>query len=311
MQNVTEIVKGIHAGTIDPIEGVEQALTPSVHIKDVPINDLKVDVLDCGFPSLNDAMVFKRNRGELIIFGARPSMGKSAFLFQVAAHVAKTDNVLIYSLEMDKESIKARMLAAESGQSLQRILKGSANGKAIKEANERLGQLKYHIDDRSGLDVKSLQSSALDFHRKHPLSLVVVDYLQLVKGGSRASRAEEVGDVSAELKNLAKMLKCPVLAACQLNRNCVNRGNEMKSRGKEPDYRPEMGDLRESGNIEQDADGILFLSRHEVHNPGYRLNEADISVAKQRNGPTGHFVFKWLGSATKFKDEYVIGEGDI
>jgi replicative DNA helicase len=299
---MTDIIQLIREGKITPEQAVEKFENPLAHLSDIPIDNLKVDVLDCGFPSLNEYMVFKEDRGELIIFGARPSMGKSAFLFQIAAHVAQTKNVGIFSLEMDKESIKARMLAAKTGISLQRILRGEVKPSILEKANAELNNLHFFVDDRSGLDIKTLQTTALEFHKRNPLALVVIDYLQLVKSGNRASRNEEVGDVSLELKQLAKQLKCPVLAAAQLNRKCVERGQAMLGKGKNPNYKPELGDLRESGNIEQDADGIMFLSRHEVHSPGFRENEADIIIAKQRNGPTGELVYKWLGASTRFLD---------
>lgn len=303
MSNVTQLVKEVQNGEISPKDALEKFETPSaVHVGDIPIDNLKVDVLDCGFPTLNEYMVFKRGRGELIIFGARPSMGKSAFLFQIANHVSVNDYVYISSLEMDKESIKARQLAALTGYGLQKIFKGEVPESKLAAANAELSKLNLYIDDRSGLDIRTLQASVLDFHKKRPLSLVVVDYLQLVKSGNRQSRAEEVGDVSNELKRLAKQLSCPVVVASQLNRKCIERGSAMLAKGREPDYRPEMGDLRESGNIEQDADGILFLSRHEVYSPGYREGQADIVVAKQRNGPTGQWTFKWLGNSTRFID---------
>lgn len=299
---VKELLQAVKAGLVSPAQAVEKFEHSATHIKDIPIDNLKVDVLDCGFPTLNEYMFFKQGRGELLILGARPSVGKSAFMFQVASHVATRHNVLIFSLEMDKESIKARMLAAVTGQGLNRILKGEVPDAKLKEGSKQLDRLNYHIDDRSGLEVKALVSSALDFNRKFPLALVVIDYLQLVKSGNRASRNEEVGDVSLELKQLAKRLKCPVLAAAQLNRKCIDRGNMMLANGKRPNYIPEMGDLRESGNIEQDADGILFLSRHEVFAPGQRVGEVDISIAKQRNGPTGNETFRWLGASTRFLD---------
>lgn len=303
MPDKDTLVQLVRKGEIEPTAAIEKFEAPSAtHIKDIPIDNLKVNVLDCGFPTLNDYMVFKRDRGELIIFGARPSMGKSAFLFQVGAHVAKTNNVYIASLEMDAESIKARMLAGMTGMGLNAILKGDVPKEKLYAANDALSKLHYYIDDRTGLDISTLQSSILEFHRKKPLSLVVIDYLQLVKSGNRASRNEEVGDISNELKRLAKLLKCPVLAASQLNRKCIERGQNMIGHGKAPDYRPELGDLRESGNLEQDADGVIFLSRHEVINPGYKAGQADIVIAKQRNGPTGNLVFRWLGSSTRFVD---------
>lgn len=297
-----KVIDLLRTGAISPEQAVAQFEKPSKHISEIPIDSLKVEVLDCGFPTLNDYMVFKRGRGELVVFGARPSMGKSAFLFQVASHVAERGNVLIYSLEMDAESIKARMLAAKTGLGLQKILKGEVPHAKLNAANAELSKLHYHIDDRSGLDIKTLQSSAIEFNKKAPIDLLIIDYLQLVKSGNRQSRNEEVGDVSMELKQLAKQLRCPILVAAQLNRKCVERGQALLSRGKAPDYKPEMGDLRESGNIEQDADGIIFLSRHEIYAPGFRTGEADLSVAKQRNGPTGTEVFKWLGASTRFLD---------
>lgn len=296
-----ELVKAIREGKISPGEAVEKYETLATHIKDIPVDNLKIDVLDCGFPTLNDYMVFKKNRGELIILGARPGMGKSAFLFQVAAHVAKSAPVLIYSLEMDKEAIKARMMAAQTGLGLQRIFKGEVKRSIMDEANKQLSQLHYFIDDRSGLDVASLVSTTLDFHRRNPIGLIIIDYLQLIKAGKRGTRSEEVGDVSLELKQLAKKLNCPVLAASQLSRKCIDRGHGKDENGMK-DFRPEDSDLRESGNIEQDADGILFISRHEKLVPGQRLGEADIGISKQRNGPTGWFVYKWLGSSTRFLD---------
>lgn len=302
-----QVLYNLREGKITPQEAVARFEKPSKHISEIPIDNLKVEVLDCGFATLNDYMVFKRGRGELIVFGARPSMGKSAFLFQVASHVAERGNVLIYSLEMDAESIKARMLAARTGLGLQRILKGEVPPAKLEAANAELSRLHFHIDDRSGLDIKTLQTSALEFNKKAPIDLLIIDYLQLVKSGNRQSRNEEVGDVSMELKQLAKQLRCPILVAAQLNRKCVERGQALLSKGKAPDYKPEMGDLRESGNIEQDADGIIFLSRHEVYSPGFRTGEADISVAKQRNGPTGSEVFRWLGSSTRFLDP----KGDV
>lgn len=299
---IAELVTDLRKGVIDPVAAVEKFETPSIKLGDIPVNDLAVSVLDCGFPTLNEYMFFKKFRGELLIVGARPSVGKSAFLFQVARHIAEKGNVLVNSLEMDKESIKARMLADATGLGLQKIMKGEARRDILEKADAELQKLSLHIDDRSGLDINTLMASAMAFHKRKPLSLLVIDYLQLVKSGQRASRNEEVGDVSNQLKNLAKQLKCPVLVASQLNRKCVERGQAALRERRTPDYRPELGDLRESGNIEQDADGVLFLSRHEIFAPGFRTGQADIVVAKQRNGPTGSEVFKWLGSATRFLD---------
>jgi replicative DNA helicase len=295
MESPQELIEALREGKITPEQAVEQFEYPARHISEVAVDDLTVDVLDCGFPTLNDYMVFKKHHGELIIFGARPSMGKSAFLFQVAKHMSRTGYVYIFSLEMDKKSIKARMIADETGKGLTAIQKGLVDQGAIRAAAQRLDKLNYYIDDRSGLHVQDIRASAKAFHKRWPLSLVVVDYLQLVKSRDRGSRNEEIGDVTGELKTLAKELQCPVLAASQLNRACEYRGKESG------DYRPVMADLRDSGNIEQDADVIMFLSRQQVFD-GTRQGEADIGIAKARNGKTGWEVFKFLGGRCSFSD---------
>lgn len=295
MEDLQSVREAIRAGK-DPKEVLAAYETPAKHIKSIPVNNLTVDVLDCGFPSLNDFMVFKRGRGELIVFGARPSMGKSAFLFQVASHVAKDNNVLIYSLEMDVESIKARMIAGETGRGLTNIYKGRVPQNVIQNANDRISQLNFFVDDRSGLDVRTMRANAIAHHARYPLSLIVVDYLQLMKvSRDRQSRNEEVGDLSAELKGLAKDLKCPVLVAAQLNRQVEMRG------GQTGNYRPMLSDLRESGSIEQDADQVLFLTRPGVYTGGDKT-VAEVGVAKARNGQTGWFTFQFLDASTKFVD---------
>lgn len=290
-----ELISLVRQKEIDPAEAIEKFEYPARHISEIPIDNLQIDVLDCGFPTLNEFMVFKQNRGELVILGARPSQGKSAFAFQMASYMAKDTNVLIYSLEMDRESIKARLLAAQSSFSLKRIQKGEVSKALLNEANNKLNRLKYFIDDRSGLDIKTIVNSAKTHHKRYPVGLVIVDYIGLVKTRDRNSRNEEVGDVVGELKLLAKDLKCPVLAASQLNRQCELRGKETG------DYRPVMADLKDSGSIEQDADIILFLNREEVYN-GKRKGEADVIVAKNRNGETGQANFKFLGASTRFID---------
>ena len=175
------------------------------------------------------------------------------------------------------------------------IQKGKVDEQELTKAKAKIDALKLYIDDRPRLDINTIRGSARFFHESTPISLVVVDYLQLVKTRDRHSRDQEVGEITAELKALATELRCPVLVGSQLNRKCEERG---KTFG---DYKPILSDLRESGNIEQDADIIAFLSRQAVYD-GTRPGDADIGIAKNRNGSTGNYVFQFSGRLTKFFD---------
>lgn len=291
------IVEQLRSGSIDPQAALDQfEVGPAKHIGTVELSDLKVNILDCGLPTLNDYMVFKRGAGELIILGARPGMGKSALAMQIATYVAQKHNVLVFSLEMGLKSLKRRMLAERSGRSLKAIQQGLVDSRHLKASHDDIGKLKLFIDDRGGIDVRTLASSALDLHRRSPLDLVIIDYLQLVHGKS-GTRNEEIGDVSAELLKLAKTLNRPVFATAQLSRAVEFRNAQAKVK----DFRPMLSDLRESGNIEQDAHTVLFLSRQEKYD-GTREGEADLRIAKNRDGETGDEVFKFLGSSVKFLD---------
>lgn len=301
------LIRAVQAGEIDPVQAVQRFESPSIRLGDISISDLKINVTPSGFPTLDDYYFLKQNRSELIILGARPSHGKSAFMCQIAASVAAHTGVMLFSLEMDKESIKARHLAALAGIPLDRIQAGKAEQAKLAEADRKMKMLNYYIDDRPRLNVTDIVDSARTTHRKTPLGLVIVDYLQLIQVKARNTRHEELGDVTGALKGLAKELGCPVLAASQLSRACEQRGKLPRHQGG-GDYRPQLSDLRDSGNLEQDADMVLFLSREFVYN-GTRMNEADIGVAKNKNGKTGWEVFRFYGSQTKFVDpQYAEGE---
>lgn len=299
-----ETLKAIKQGEISPQQVVDSFEQHATHIKDIPVDNLIIHALPCGFPTLDDYKVFKKDRGELIIVGARPSQGKSAFIFQVATQVAQHSNVLIYSLEMNEEDTKARMIAANSGLSLKNIQDGLVPQKRINEESAKLDKLNFWVDDRDGLDIGGIVSSAIDHHRKHHVDLVVVDYLQQIRSVKRDKKTDEVGDITRDLKQLAKKLNCPVLVASQLNRKMVDRGLDAATKSNKPDFTPQLSDLRDSGNIEQDADVVIFLSRPEAFKKDYRVGEVDVTIAKQRNRPTGQAVFKWLGASTRFLDVY-------
>jgi replicative DNA helicase len=274
---------------------LDDLLVPEKHISQIGIDDLRIDALPSGFPSLDDYMFLKDKRSELIIIGGRPSMGKSAFLFQLALNVAKTMPVHVFSLEMDKESIYTRLISGVINRSMQAIQKGAVSNDVLVNAKKELDSLHYFIDDRAGLNVFELSSSARDAQKRHGTKLIVVDYLQLLRTPKGHSKDDEVGSVTKELKALAKDLKVPVVVGCQLNRQCEIRGKESG------DYKPILSDLRESGNIEQDSDIVAFVHR-ESRYTNERPGVADIIIAKNRNGPCGTVEMGFTEAQTRFID---------
>jgi replicative DNA helicase len=297
-----QLIKEIQDGAIDPTAAIERFEMAGVrHISEVDVTQLRIDVLDCGFPTLNEYMVFKRSSPELVVIGARPSMGKSALMFQIARHVAEASNVLIFSMEMDLQSIKSRMVASESGIGLTRIQRGQTEGAALKaiiEAAKHIDKLKYLVVEQTYIDIDTIVSKARDVHRRRPLGMVVVDYLQKIQIPQGSSANHEIGVITTKLKSLAKELGCPVLIGSQLSRQVDWRGKQSG------DYVPILSDLRDSGSIEADADVVVFISQQFKYD-GSRPGEADINVAKNRNGVTGKAVFKFMGGSTKFLDDGV------
>lgn len=294
------LIEKLRNNEIDPEEAVRKFELPAVHIGDISFSNLKVETIPSGFPTLDEYMFLKRDRSELIIFGARPGMGKSSFMFQLAANVAAQGNVLVYSLEMDKENILTRLMALTSGRSVSAFQKGIVPNDKVTKTHKALAGLNLFIDDRPRLNIGDIRNSANIHNRHRKLDLIVVDYLQLIKTAEKGTRDAEIGVITGELKALAKDVKCPVIVGSQLNRASETRGRDGG------DYRPQLSDLRESGNIEQDADQVLFLSRQVVYD-GQRAGEADISVAKNRNGKTGSFIMKFSQEQTKFFDIKDIG----
>ncbi len=284
-----------------PVEAVARFENTSVSLGDIPIDDLKIDVIPSGFPTLDGYMLLKRNRCELIILGARPSHGKSALVCQIAEKVAENTGVMLFSLEMDKTSIKARHLSAVTGIPLPEIQKGLSDTdmQRLIEANKRFQTLQYFIDDRPKLDVMEIASSVRSRNKTNKIGLIIVDYLQLVQVKARNNRHEELGDVTGTLKALAKEIGCPVIALSQLSRACEQRGNDQRGNR---DYRPQLSDLRDSGSLEQDADIVIALSRENVYNHNKGLNEADIGILKNKNGKSGWDKYRFFGAQTKFVD---------
>jgi replicative DNA helicase len=251
-----------------------------------------------GFRDL-DEMTTGFQKGDLIIVGGRPSMGKTAFVLNIAQYVGLElkEPVAVFSLEMAKEQLALRMLCSEAMVNSNSIRKGfikKEDWHKLTSAASNLTGAPIFIDDSSSITVLELRAKARRLKMEHGLSLVIVDYLQLMKGkGAFERREQEISDISRSLKALAKELSVPVIAVSQLNRSVEQR--------RPP--KPMLVDLRESGAIEQDADVILFLYRSELYNKDDLANKgkAEVDIAKQRNGPAGVTVkLTYISSCTRF-----------
>jgi replicative DNA helicase len=257
-----------------------------------------------GFPDL-DGKTGGFQKSDLIILAARPSMGKTALVISLLLHVAITQQkpVALFSLEMSKEQLVQRMLCSEALVDLGRLLRG----RLIDDDYVRLAQAAGHlntapiwIDDSGALTVLEMRGKARRLKAEQPeLGMIVVDYLQLMQGGSRnaENRQQEVSEISRGLKALAKELALPVVALSQLSRAPEQRA----------DHRPQLSDLRESGSIEQDADLVMFLYRPEYYLSDVEAQEkglagkAELIIAKQRNGPTGTVDLFFRKESTRFE----------
>ena len=236
---------------------------------------------------------------DLILVAARPSMGKTAFVLNIAQYVAfkKDRATAIFSLEMSKEQLVNRLFSLESQVDAQALRTGNmkdSDWEKLIEGAGIIGKSKLIIDDTPGISVSELRSKCRKYKLEHGLDLIIIDYLQLMTGsvGKRSeSRQQEISEISRSLKGLARELNVPVIALSQLSRAVESR----------PDKRPMLSDLRESGAIEQDADVVMFIYRDEYYNKDSEYKkQAEIIIAKQRNGPVGTVHLAWLGEYTKF-----------
>ena len=235
---------------------------------------------------------------DLILVAARPSMGKTAFVLNLAQYIAVKSKVTtaIFSLEMSKDQLVNRLLSMESKVDSQLIRTGNLSANDWEKLIESAGDISKApliIDDTPGISISELRSKCRKFKLENDLGLVIIDYLQLMSGGSKRtdSRQQEISDISRSLKAVARELSVPVLALSQLSRAVDQR----------PDHRPMLSDLRESGAIEQDADVVMFIYRDDYYNhdsPDKGISE--IIIAKQRNGPIGTVELVWLPRYTQF-----------
>ena len=234
---------------------------------------------------------------DLILIAARPSMGKTAFVLNIAQHIAfKLDlTVAIFSLEMSKEQLVNRLFSLQSSVDAQNLRTGQLNDEEWEKLIESagvIGRSNLFIDDTPGISIAELRTKCRKLKLEHNLSIIIIDYLQLMSGSGRAdSRQQEISDISRALKGLARELHVPVVALSQLSRAVEQR----------PDHRPMMSDLRESGAIEQDADVVMFIYRDDYYNHDTEKKDiAEIIIGKQRNGPIGTVELAWLPRYTKF-----------
>ncbi len=239
---------------------------------------------------------------DLILVAARPSMGKTAFVLNLAQYIAirKQYTTAIFSLEMSREQLVNRLLSMESfinGQSMRTGRLEDREWDKLVESSGAVASSKLIIDDTPGISITELRSKCRKYKLEHDLKVVIIDYLQLMSGSSSyrdASRQQEISDISRSLKALARELQVPVIALSQLSRACESR----------PDHRPMLSDLRESGAIEQDADVVMFLYRDEYYNKDSDAKGlAEVIIAKQRNGPTGTVELVWRGDYSQFRNK--------
>ncbi|MDH5493369.1 MAG: replicative DNA helicase, partial [Myxococcales bacterium] len=273
----------------------ERARSPYEHVKDVvmraftEINEAvkrgeAITGLPTGFSRL-DKMTAGMHPGDLIIVAGRPGMGKTAFALNVAlnACIHRKAPVAVFSLEMPKEQLVRRMLCSEARVDGSRLRTGQLSREdwpKLAAAAGQLSEMPLWIDDTPAISLLEIRAKARRLRSEHGLGLVVVDYLQLMRSGTRTdSREQEISEISRSLKALAKELSLPVIALSQLNRGVESRGVK--------DKRPQLSDLRESGAIEQDADTIWFIYRDEVYNrDSDDRGVAEVIIGKQRSGPT-------------------------
>ncbi len=283
-QNFVPISSVLH----DTFERIDELHRSSGKLRGLPTGFIEVDKKLSGL-----------QKSDLIILAARPSMGKTSMALDIMRYVAvhtKTP-VGIFSLEMSKDQLVDRLLAAQSNVDFWKIRTGQlseADFEALGDAMGALSEAPIFIDDAAGGNIMEIRTKARRLQSEHKLGLIVVDYLQLMAGRSQENRVQEVSEISRSLKILARELNVPVIALSQLSRGLENR----------PDKVPQLADLRESGSIEQDADVVMFIYREDMYRgkDSSRPNIAELHIKKHRNGPTGQVDLFFDAERTSFRN---------
>jgi len=272
----------------DSFKTIEELYERKDVVTGIPSGFKELDRLTSGF-----------QKSDLIVVAGRPSMGKTALALNMVVNAALETGIsaAIFSLEMSKEQLMMRLLCSEARVDASKLRSGflsEADWPKLTRAAGLLSETKIFIDDSPAMNVLEMRAKARRLQKEHNLGMVVVDYLQLVKGiGAAESREREISEISRSLKALAKELNVPVIAISQLNRAVENR----------TDKRPQLADLRESGSIEQDADVVMFVYRDEFYNKDSdEKGIAEIIIGKQRNGPTGRVKLAFLAPYTRFEN---------
>lgn len=295
-KTIFDLLQSRNSGDFVPIRQV--AMNVLEKIEEASKNQGTVTGIPTGFIDL-DYKTSGLQPSDFILIAARPSMGKTAFVLNLVDHIAVKKGLpcMVFSLEMSKEQLVNRMLAMESNVDSQKLRTGTLSDSdwdAVVEGIGVIGNSKLVIDDTPGISIMELRSKCRKMKLEHGLSVVIIDYLQLMSGSGKGggdNRQQEISEISRSLKALAREMSAPVIALSQLSRACETR----------QDHRPMLSDLRESGAIEQDADVVMFLYRDDYYNKDTDMpNIAEVIIAKQRNGPIGTINLVWRPEFTKF-----------
>lgn len=288
---------------------VLETILPGV-IEEIEMNagrDGKLAGVPTGFPDLDGVMNGLRP-GQMIIVAARPGLGKSTFSLDIcrAAAIHNKLPVVYFSLEMNRNELVMKVLSAESGIYLNKMIKGNLSqdewGK-VAEVAERISESPLIVDDSPNLTLSEIRAKSRRLRQQNNIQLIVIDYLQLLSSGGRApeSRQQEVSEFSRSIKLLAKELEVPIIAVAQLNRESVKRENK----------RPQVSDLRESGSLEQDADAVILIHRDNENQDLSMRDATEIIIGKHRAGPTGVVNLTFQGSLSRFVSQANVPEEDF
>ncbi|MCX5714320.1 MAG: replicative DNA helicase [Candidatus Omnitrophica bacterium] len=271
----------------ESIETIDKLYQRKAHVTGVPTGYIEFDSKTAGLQS-----------SDLIIIAGRPSMGKSAFALGIAEYAGVVEKIplVIFSLEMSKEQLVQRMLCAHARVDAHKVRTGylsTSDWPRLTAAAGKLSEAPIYIDDTPAVSAMEIRAKARRLKSHHDIKLIIVDYLQLMRGsGNAESRQQEISDISRSLKALARELNVPVIAISQLSRAVESR----------TDHRPQLSDLRESGAIEQDADLVALILREEYYNPNAEKGVAEVIIAKQRNGPVGTLKLSFINEYTRFEN---------